>query len=131
TDEVGNWAARLSQQMQSSPLLQDVASEAQNNGFQMRVQVDRETAGRLGISMQTVIDTLSDAFGQRQISTIYGQANQYRVILEAMPEYRSDPTALSKLYVPASGIQAVAQSTSLTANAPIIIPGVSGSPMVP
>jgi multidrug efflux pump len=81
--------------------------------------------------MQTVIDTLSDAFGQRQISTIYGQSNQYRVILEAMPEYRNDPTALSKLYVPASGIQAVAQSTSLTANAPTIIPGVSGSPMVP
>jgi multidrug efflux pump len=74
---------------------------------------------------------LNDAFGQRQISTIYGQANQYRVILEAMPEYRNDPTSLSKLYVPASGVQAIAQSSSLTSNAPTIIPGVSGSPMVP
>ncbi len=74
--------------------------------------------------MQTVIDTLSDAFGQRQISTIYGQANQYRVILEAMPKYQNDPTSLSRIYVPASGVQAVAQSTSLTSSSPTIIPGV-------
>jgi multidrug efflux pump len=117
--------------MKSSPVFRDVASEAQDNGFQLQVQVDRETAGRLGVSMQTVIDTLSDAFGQRQISTIYGQSNQYRVILEALPEYQNDPTSLAKLYVPASGIQAIAQSTSLTSISPLIIPGVSGSPMVP
>ncbi|MGA6962208.1 MAG: efflux RND transporter permease subunit [Xanthobacteraceae bacterium] len=129
--EVGSWAVKLAERIQSSPFLQNVASEAQDNGFRMQVQVDRETAGRLGLSMQTVIDTLNDAFGQRQISTIYGQANQYRVILEAMPEYRNDPTSLSKLYVPASGVQAIAQSSSLTSNAPTIIPGVSGSPMVP
>ena len=73
-DEVGEWAAKLARQLQSSPLLRDVASEAQDNGFAMRVEIDRETAGRLGVSVQTVIDTLSDAFGQRQISTIYGQA---------------------------------------------------------
>ena len=65
--------------------------------------------------MQTVVDTLNDAFGQRQISTIYAQANQYRVILEAMPQYQSDPSSLSKLYVPASGNQAAAAQTSLTA----------------
>src|SRR5262249_37423378 len=115
----------------SSSIFRDIASEAQENGFQLQVKIDREVAGRLGISMQTVIDTLSDAFGQRQISTIYGQSNQYRVILEALPEYQNDPTSLAKLYVPASGIQAIAQSTSLTSVAPLIIPGVSGSPMVP
>jgi multidrug efflux pump len=131
TDEVGEWAAKLAHELQFSPLLHDVASEAQDNGFAMRVEIDRETAGRLGVSVQTVIDTLSDAFGQRQISTIYGQANQYRVILEAMPEYQNDPTSLAKIYVPASGIQAVAQSTSLTSTSPTVIPGVSGSPMVP
>ena len=64
--------------------------------------VDRETAGRLGVSMQAINDALNDAFGQRQISTIYAQANQYRVVLEAMPQYQSDPAALSRLYVPAS-----------------------------
>jgi multidrug efflux pump len=129
--EVDEWVARLAQKLRSSPVLQDVASEAQNDGFRLQVDVDRETAGRLGVSMQTIIDTLSDAFGQRQISTIYGQANQYRVILEAKPEYQNDPTSLSKLYVPASGVQAVAQSTSLTSTSPTVIPTVSGSPMVP
>src|SRR4029077_12134173 len=104
---------------------------AQDYGLALDIQVDREVAGRLGVSMQTVIDTLSDAFGQRQISTIYGQANQYRVILEAKPEYQNDPNSLAKLYVPASGIQAVAQSTSLTSTQTPIIPTVSGSPMVP
>ena len=67
------------------------------------VDVDRELAGRLGVSMQAVNDTLNDAFGQRQISTIYGQANQYRVILEAMPHYQSDPNSLAQLYVPGTG----------------------------
>ena len=129
--EVTDWAARLAQRLQSSPMLRNVASEAQENGFRMNVQVDRETAGRLGISMQTVVDTLSDAFGQRQISTIYGQANQYRVILEAKPEYQNDPNSLAKLYVPASGNQAVAASTSLTSNpvAPVI--STAGSTQVP
>ncbi len=122
TAEVGEWAMRLAQRLQASPMMRDVASEAQDNGFRMKVEVNRETAGRLGVSMQTVVDTLSDAFGQRQISTIYGQANQYRVILEAKPEYQNDPNSLSKIYVPASGNQAVATSTSLTSNptAPVI-----------
>src|SRR5712691_6264655 len=129
--EVGDWASQLAKELQTSTVLRDVASEAQDNGFTMQVQIDRETAGRLGVSVQTVVDTLSDAFGQRQISTIYGQANQYRVILEAMPDYQNDPASLAKLYVPASGVQAVAQSNSLTSNSPTVIPGASGSPMVP
>ena len=114
-NEVGQWAARLAKRLQASPVLLDVASEAQDNGLRMMVQIDRETAGRLGVSMQTVVDTLDDAFGQRQISTIYAQANQYRVILEATPQYQSDPSSLAKLYVPAAGTQGVAVSTSLTA----------------
>jgi multidrug efflux pump len=131
SNEVSDWGAKLAGEVQRSPIMRDVASEAQDNGFQLNVQVDRETAGRLGVSMQTVIDTLSDAFGQRQISTIYGQSNQYRVILEAKPEYQNDPNSLSKLYVPASGVQAVVQSSSLTSTQAQIIPTVSGSPMVP
>src|SRR5438874_5544215 len=129
--ELDDWAARLTQQLQKSDVLRDVASEAQDYGLGLDIQVDREVAGRLGISMQTVIDTLSDAFGQRQISTIYGQANQYRVVLETKPEYQNDPTSLSKLYVPASGVQAVAQPTSLTSTSPTVIPTVSGAAMVP
>jgi multidrug efflux pump len=129
--EVDDWASRLAQKLRSSPIMQDVASETQNDGFRLDVQVDRDTAGRLGISMQTIVDTLSDAFGQRQISTIYGQANQYRVILEAKPEYQNDPNSLSKIYIPASGLQAVAQSTSLTSTSPTNIPTVGNNSMVP
>jgi multidrug efflux pump len=129
--EVGDWAARLTQELRKYEEMRDVVSEAQDGGFGMDVQIDRELAGRLGVSVQTIVDTLSDAFGQRQISTIYGQANQYRVILEAKPEYQNDPSALTKIYVPASGIQAVTQSTSLTSTSPTNIPTVGSNAMVP
>ncbi|HEU5017271.1 MAG TPA: efflux RND transporter permease subunit [Pseudolabrys sp.] len=98
-DEVVQWADRLTAALRRAPALRNVASEAQENGPRMIVDVDRENAGRLGVSMQSVIDTLYDAFGQRQVSTIYGQANQYRVILEAQPRYQQDPASLSKIYV--------------------------------
>ncbi len=129
--DVGMWAERLAARLQSSPILRDVASEAQDEGLRMNVIVDRELAGRLGVSLQTVTDTLSDAFGQRQISTIYAQSNQYRVILEAMPQYQSDPGSLAKLYVPAAGNQALTPSTSLTSSpVPPPVPNV-GSTQVP
>jgi multidrug efflux pump len=97
--EVNQWADKLVHRLRSDPVMQEVASDAQEGGPRMLVNVDREQAGRLGVSMQSVTDTLNDAFGQRQISTIYGQANQYRVILEAQPRYQQDPTSLSKIYV--------------------------------
>jgi multidrug efflux pump len=97
--EVVEWAGKLAHQLRGNPVFREVASEAQEGGPRMQVDVDREQAGRLGVSMQSVTDTLNDAFGQRQISTIYGQANQYRVILEAQPRYQQDPNSLSKLYV--------------------------------
>jgi len=101
-DEVVAWAGKLAQALRAAPALQEVASEAQEGAPRIRVDVDRERAGRLGVSMQSVTDTLNDAFGQRQVSTIYGQANQYRVILEAQPRYQQDPSALSKIYVTGS-----------------------------
>jgi len=97
--ELIEWADKLVRALRGDPALREVASEAQEGGPRVQVDVDREQAGRLGVSMQSVTDTLNDAFGQRQISTIYGQANQYRVILEAQPRYQQDPNALTKLYV--------------------------------
>jgi multidrug efflux pump len=97
--EVIEWADKLVHRLRGDPVFQEVASEAQEGGPRVQVEVDREQAGRLGVSMQSVTDTLNDAFGQRQISTIYGQANQYRVILEAQPRYQQDPNSLQKLYV--------------------------------
>ena len=98
-DEVIEWSDKLAERMRDDPVLREVASEAQEGGLRMLVQIDREKAGRLGVSMQAINDTLNNAFGQRQVSTIFGQANQYRVILEAQPRFQRDPNALSKLYV--------------------------------
>jgi multidrug efflux pump len=100
--EVTEWSDKLLQELRRNPQLRQVASEAQEGAPRVNVDVDREKAGRFGISIQVVTDTLYDAFGQRQISTIYGQSNQYRVILEAQPRYQQDPSALSKIYVTGS-----------------------------
>ena len=109
--EVGQWAAKLAERLAREPALADIASEAQEGGLRAMVKVDREVAGRLGVSMQAVTDALNDAFGQRQISTIYEQSNQYRVVLEAMPRYQLDPSTLDTLYVGASGGQQVPLSS--------------------
>jgi len=114
--EVGHWAGALAARLRDDPLFRDVASETQDGGLRVDIKVDREKAGRLGISMQAISDTLNDAFGQRQISTIFGQANQYRVILEAKPEYRRDPSTLSKLYLPAGTTTTQATLSSSTSN---------------
>jgi multidrug efflux pump len=118
--EVSTWAERLVERLRVEPLLRDVASEAQDGGLRADIKIDREKAGRLGISMQAISDTLNDAFGQRQISTIFGQANQYRVILEAMPEYQRDPSTLTKLYLPAGATTAQPTLSSATSNLPIL-----------
>ncbi|EJN14871.1 cation/multidrug efflux pump, partial [Bradyrhizobium sp. YR681] len=97
---VSEWARKLVAEMRRDPLFRDVSSEAQEGGLRAQLDVDRTRAGQLGVSLQGITDTLNDSFAQRQISTIYGQANQYRVVLEALPMYQRDPSILSKLYLP-------------------------------
>src|ERR1700761_4690426 len=97
---VSEWANKLVAEMRRDPLFRDVSSESQDGGLRAQLNVDRTRAGQLGVSLQVITDTLNDAFAQRQISTIYGQANQYRVVLEALPMYQRDPSILSNLYVP-------------------------------
>ena len=97
------WSERLAQRLRESPLLRNVARETQAGGPRIQIDVDREKAGRFGIGMQQIDDTLYSAFGQRQISTIYAQSNQYRVVLEASAPYQSDPSALSKIFLTAAG----------------------------
>jgi len=79
-----------------------VSSDALNRGLEATVVIDRDTAGRLGVTAARVDDTLYDAFGQRQISTIFTQLNQYRVVLEVRPEFRQDPAALHQIYLRSS-----------------------------
>ncbi|WP_291684926.1 efflux RND transporter permease subunit [Bradyrhizobium sp.] len=117
---VGLWASKLVAELRRDPLFRDVSSEAQDGGLRAALDINRQRAGQLGVNLQGVTDTLNDAFAQRQISTIYGQANQYRVVLEALPIYQRDPSILSKLYLPgALGAQvplsAVATLTRTTA----------------
>jgi len=97
--ELNAWAPRLVAALHDEPELMDVASDQQSEGLGLNVQVDRDSAARLGISLQNVDDTLYDAFGQRIVSTIFTQLNQYRVILELKPDQQTDPGALDRLYV--------------------------------
>jgi multidrug efflux pump len=98
-DELGQWAPKMAEKMRSLPELRDVASDLQTSGLQLKLNIDRDTAARMGVLPQAVDDALYDAFGQRQVSTIFTQLNQYRVILELKPEFQQDPGTLDKLYV--------------------------------
>ncbi len=109
--ELALWAPRLLARLKDSPDLRNVATDQQDEGLVTKVTVDREAAQRLGVSMQTIQDVLYDSFGQRQISTIFSQANQYRVILEADPAWQADPNSLLRLRVPGV-LSAQGQSTT-------------------
>jgi multidrug efflux pump len=97
--ELGVWVPKFVSKLQSLPELRDVASDQQNEGLQAKLVIDRDTAGRLGITPQMIDDTLYDAFGQRQVSTMYTQLNQYHVVLEVKPKFRQTPANLSEIYV--------------------------------
>jgi multidrug efflux pump len=102
--ELGTWAPRFVDRLQSLPELRDVASDQQSAGLQARLILDRSTASRMGITPQMLDDALYDAFGQRQISTMFTQLNQYRVVLEASPGLQKRPEDLQNIFVrPATG----------------------------
>jgi multidrug efflux pump len=98
-NELRMWGQRLEQALRDRPELTDVSSDQQNRSLQMTLNVDRATAARLGITMRNVDSALGLAFGQSQVSTIYQDRNQYRVVMEAAPEYWQTPATLDSLYV--------------------------------
>jgi hydrophobe/amphiphile efflux-1 (HAE1) family protein len=100
--ELLQWAPRLLEKLRSLPQLKDVATDQQVAGLQASLKIDRDTASRLGITPQVIDDTLYDAFGQRQVSTIFTELNQYRVVLEVKPEYQQNPDGLRHIYVRSS-----------------------------
>ena len=97
--ELSQWTQRLVDTLKTLPQLRDVSSDQQNSGLKTSLTIDRTTASRLGISSQLVDATLYDAFGQRFVSTIFTQLNQYRVVLETAPRFRNDPSGLRDIYV--------------------------------
>jgi len=123
--ELAEWTPKLVQKLGALPQLSDVASDQQVNGLQLNVDVDREKASRLNVLTQAIDDTLYDAFGQRQVSIIFTQLNQFRVILEVEPNFRSSPDVLDKIYVKSSSGQPVplsAFATMRVSNTPLSVP---------
>ena len=104
---LSEWVPRLVERLSHLPQLTDVASDLQDQGLQAYVDIDRDSAGRLGITPMAIDTALYNAFGQRLISTIFTQATQYRVVLEVKPEFRLTPDALKTIYVASSGGQQV------------------------
>ncbi len=102
-DELNHWSPILEQAMRKIPELQDVASDQQIAAAHLAIDIDRDAAYRLGLSAALIDQTLYDAFGQRQVATMYTATNQYKVILEVQPQFQHDPNLLSKIYVSGPG----------------------------
>ncbi len=100
--ELSNYTAQFVDKLKSLPELTDVASDLQTHGLQAAIDIDRPTAMRVGVTAQSIDDTLYDAFGQRQVSTLFTQLNQYHVILEVQPQFRTQPKDLNDLYLRSS-----------------------------
>ena len=117
--ELNLFAPKLVDHLRQQPILEDVGSDQQDKGLRLMVTIDRNTASRLGITPQSIDDTLYDAFGQRQVSTIFTQLNQYRVVLGVKPDFQSGPASLQSLYVrgtegkqvPLSAITQISETT--------------------
>jgi multidrug efflux pump subunit AcrB len=98
-EELKQWAPKVLEHFRKLPMLKDVATDQQTRGLLLNVNIDRDTASRLGVTPRAVDDALYDAFGQRQVSTIFNERNQYRVILEMRPELAGNVQALERIYV--------------------------------
>ena len=98
-EELNTWAPKVVAKLQTLPELRDVASDQQNLGLLASLVIDRATAARLGVTPASIDQTLYDAFGQRQVSTMFTQLSQYHVVLEVMPEFQKTPEQLQALYV--------------------------------
>ncbi len=123
-EELGEWAPRLVSALSARPELADVASDQQSKGFGLNVEVDRDKASQLNVLPQAIDDTLYDAFGQRQVSIIFTQLNQYRVVLEVEPSFQLNPAALDKIYVKSTTGQMVplgAFATVTAGTTPLVI----------
>jgi multidrug efflux pump subunit AcrB len=98
-DDLNNWSPRLLQKLKTLPELRDQNSDQQDKGLQAKLVIDRDTASRMGISPQTLDNALYDAFGQRQVSTMYRPLNQYHVVMEVSSQFQQTPEALDNIYL--------------------------------
>ncbi|HTX43030.1 MAG TPA: efflux RND transporter permease subunit [Acidobacteriaceae bacterium] len=120
TDELNEWTSKFVAQLKKLPELEDVATDQQTGGRAVSLMIDRVTASRLGIAPTTIDNTLYDAYGQRQISTLYTQLNQYHVVLETEPQWQQNPANLRDLYIQSSassGASGAGASTNYSSSA--------------
>ena len=118
-EDLNTWVPKLVEQLNKEPELIDVASDLQSKGLQAYLSIDRDSAGRLGITPASIDNILYDAFGQRLVSTIFTESNQYRVVLEVKPEFQRGPNSLNRMYVPGlSNANSVAQTPQGSVSAP-------------
>jgi multidrug efflux pump len=117
--ELNNWAPKLVQKLQSLPQLRDVASDQQDHALEMALTIDRDTAARFGITPQMIDDTLYDAFGQRQVSTMFTQLNQYHVVMEVAPQFQRSPESLKQIYIRAPNAGNTRPVNATGANSPV------------
>jgi len=127
-DELSVWVPRIVERLRRIPELADVATDLQDGGLQAYVDIDRATASRYGITPAAIDNALYNAFGQRLVSTIFTQTNQYRVVLEVKPEFQRGPEALSQIYVPVGNVASAPASTGGNASAALAAPGAGTSP---
>ncbi len=112
SSELDKWTPLLTEALQGSKILTDVNSDQQQGGLEADVNIDRETAMRLGLTLSAIDNTLYDAFGQRQVSTIYSAVNQYHVVMEVAPRYWQDPSTLRDIWVSTSGANPTGTQTT-------------------
>ena len=120
TDELNEWTGKFVAQLNKLPELEDVATDQQTGAKAVQLEIDRVTASRLGIAPTTIDNTLYDAYGQREISTLYTQLNQYHVILETSPEWQQNPSKLADMYIQtsaSSGTSGAGAATSYSSSA--------------
>ena len=130
-NELNTWAPQLEARLRAMPELRDVSTDQQNQGLQANLVIDRDTAARLGISASAIDNVLYDAFGQREVSTMYTPLNQYYVVMEVDPRYQLSPDSLSGIYIKANNVpgaatampSTVTTTTASTAAAPAIATG--------
>jgi multidrug efflux pump len=126
-EELNEWAPKIATALQADPNLVDVNSDQQNKGLESDLVIDRDAAAQLGITVSQIDNTLYDAFGQRQVSTIYVARNQYHVIMEVAPQYWQNPETLKDVYVStAGGSVGGSQATNAVAGT-VVAPGTSTS----
>jgi multidrug efflux pump len=130
-ETLDQWIPPLLAKLKTIPELRDVATDQQNGGVGIQLVIDRDTAGRFGITPQNVDDTLYDAFGQRQVSTIFTQSNQFHVILETMPKWQLDSSSLKDLYIQVGSASANLASTVALAGTNTALTGAAALPAAP